>query len=48
MSGCGISGCGNVRISLGFLVMPLSAFHWEINLMDGHRISGNATAWISV
>jgi len=31
-----------------FLVIPLSGFHWDINPMDAHRLSGNATGWISL
>jgi len=29
-------------------VMLLAGSHWEINVMDGHGISGNATGGISL
>jgi len=35
-------------LEVEFPVMPLSGFHWEINPMDGHGITGNPTGWISL
>jgi hypothetical protein len=31
-----------------FLVMLLAGFHWQINPIAFHGISGNATGWISL